>query len=124
MFADALGKTCHEFGYLIEVFQINHFHRRMHVAIGQADERTGNAATCPKDDIRIRAARGTYSFVLQRYLCGAGNFFNPPDNFRMIANPVSDGRAFSHFDVPMCGLDDAEIIRRMRNIDNQCHIRL
>ena len=56
--------TGQQFRDLFQVLQADHFYRRVHVSIGQADERAGDAPACPENRVGVRAARVGHRLVL------------------------------------------------------------
>src|SRR5438094_657237 len=60
-----LSESRQQFGNLFEIFQAHQFHRRMHVAIGQADQRARNAATRPEDHVGVGARSRGHGFMLE-----------------------------------------------------------
>ena len=96
----------------------------MHIAVGQADERAGNAAASPENHIGIGAACGADGFVLDRDAGLFSNGLEALDHFRVVAGAMSQGGAFAHAHITMCALVDAGIIRGVRDIHHQGYVRI
>src|SRR6185436_10097811 len=58
------GETGQQLRNHLEVFEADHLHGRMHVAIRQADQRASYAPTRPENGVGVRPARVLHGFVL------------------------------------------------------------
>ena len=52
----------------LQIFQAHDLDRRVHIAVRQTDERAGDAAARPEDDVGVRAAGAGHGLVLERQL--------------------------------------------------------
>src|SRR5690348_2438206 len=122
-FFQSRGKARQELRNLFQVGQAHNFNRRMHVAVGQADEGAGDAAAGPKDHVGVGPAGSGGGFVLERDLLVSGNLLDARHHFRVIAPAMSQGGARAHLHVAMLRLVNRRIIGRMRHVHDQCHVR-
>ena len=79
--------------YLLNVFEISHFHDAVHVAQRHADQCARNAVLRFEDDIRVGPTVARTAFVLDRNSCGFGAFEQTGDDERMVARAMRDARA-------------------------------
>ncbi len=67
---ERLGEGGHQLRNFFQVLQAHDLHRRVHVAVGQADQRAGNAAARPENHVGVGAAVGGQRLVLERDFFG------------------------------------------------------
>ena len=58
------GEGGEQLGNLLQIFQVDYFHRRVHVAIWQTYQRAGDSPARPENRVSIGAARPGHGFVL------------------------------------------------------------
>ena len=59
-----LGEAGHELGDLFKVLEVDDLDGAVHVAVGEADEGAGDAASGPEYDVGVGAAGGTDGLML------------------------------------------------------------
>ena len=118
------SKSSHQLGHLFKVFEVNHFDRRMHVTVGDADQCAWNAPSRPENNIRVGSAGGGDGLMLDGAFDSLGDFLQLFNDHWMIGASMSQAGAFSHADISMNGLVDRWVIGRVGDIGDQCHIRL
>ncbi len=123
-FFQRLHERRHQLRDQLQIFQAHDFDGRVHIAIRQTDERTGDAAARPKNHVRVRAARGRHRLMLERNLLLRRDGFQPLHHFGMIATAVRERGAFANFNIAVLRLADGRIIRRVRHIHDERDVRL
>ena len=68
------SKSSYQFGHLFKVFEVNHFDRRMHVTVGDADQCAWNAPSRPENNIRVGSAGGGDGLMLDGAFDSLGDF--------------------------------------------------
>src|SRR5439155_27169688 len=113
------GEGDEELRDLFQVLQAHDLDRRMHVAVGEADQRRRNTAACPEDHVGVGPAGGGDSLVLQLDLPLGGDSFQTVDDFGVMRPAVRQNRSMAHFDISVLGLTYSRVVRRVGNVDDQ-----